>query len=119
MRKRNVSYLFDKVFWYLVYMLPLVVWLIILVRNNFNATYTLSYVFDTLGLGIVNDNVILTNLTAIFGTGGVFPIFANTSILVYCTWFIGTLILHLAVDFLLFIPRLCHKWMGDLTHDED
>lgn len=119
MRKRNVAYLLDKIFWYVVYMLPLLIWLIILIRNGFDTTYTLSMVFETLGLGIVTDNVILTSLMSIVGVGGVFPIFASNEILIFFTWFIGTLITHLFVDFILFIPRLAHKWLGALTKDGD
>lgn len=119
MRKRTIICFFDTIFWYLVYMLPLIVWLVLLCRNAFDPNITMQYVFDTMGLGIVNDNVILTSLIGIFGVGGVFPLFANNAILVYGTWFIATMILHLAVDFLLFIPRLCHKWMGELTNVKD
>ena len=120
MRKKSLNCLFDNIMWYLLYLLPLIVWLILLARNEFNAIYTLSYVFENMGLGIINDNVILTALNGVFAVGGVFPIFtANNFILVYMTWFIAIMIVHLAVDFLVFIPRLCHKWLGCLTKDGD
>lgn len=119
MRKRTLKCLFDSIMWYLIYLLPLIIWLIVLARNDFNSSYNLAYVFDTMGLGILNDNIILTSLMQIFGAEGVFPLFSSPALLIYGTYFVSCLILHLAVDFLAFIPRLAHKWLGWLTQDKE
>ena len=34
------------------------------------------------------------------------------------TWFISAHIIHIFVDFIVFIPRLCHKWMGKATQED-
>jgi hypothetical protein len=121
MRKKTINNLFDYVLWYLVYLLPLIVWLIILARNNFNADYTLGYVFSNCGLGIVTNNPITTALFDLFGTGAdaVLPLFSSPDIIYFFTWFAGCVIAHLLVDFLLFIPRLAHKWMHGFIKDDD
>ena len=110
MRKKTISYAVDKIFWYLLYFLPILVYFIYSFKSG--SLVTLSSVFDSVGLGILSDNVILTSLSSIFGVGGVFPIFSSPDILIFFTWFIGVYLAHLFVDFLLFIPRLAHRWLS-------
>lgn len=59
------------------------------------------------------DNPVYTALVAIFGQDGVLPVFSegSLSILAFFTWFVNVYIAHLLVDFILFIPRLAHKWL--------
>lgn len=104
MRKiKNIS---DYIFWYSLYMLP-----IILLVLNWCCAGQISFagVFDIVGLNILTDNIVFTALTGVFGVGGVFPVFQNTIILEYLTYFIMLVIIHIMVDVLLFIPRFCHK----------
>lgn len=109
MRKRTIKTLSDTIFWYGLYFLPILVLLLMSVHNPITS---ISSVMDTLGLSIITtDNVIYSTLSSIFGTGGVLPFFTSPDILLYMTYFCSVLILHLLVDFILFIPRLAHKWL--------
>lgn len=112
MRKRTVANLADTIFWYLVYMLPVIGYLLYLIAEPASGTSLVSFssFFDTIGIGFVSDNLIITTLKGIFGTGGIFPLFSTDTPFIIFGWFICSFILHLAVDFILFIPRLCHKW---------
>lgn len=104
MRGRNIKYFFDTFMWYLLYLLPLFLLVFAVFRTG--TIPSLSSVFTDLGVTIFNDNVILTCLTDIFGASGVFPLFNSDGVLVYATYFICVYLVHLAVDFLIFIPRL-------------
>lgn len=112
MRKKTMNNLFDNIMWYLIYMLPLFCFLFLLIRTG--SVQTLSTCMSSLGLGVLETSDITTTLTSIFGVGGIVPLFANTDIILYMSYFVCVFVLHLAVDFLLFIPRLAHKWLNKL-----
>ena len=114
MRKKTIENLSDNIMWYLIYLLPIIGFLFLILTSG-GQSVVFADVFNSLGLQIVTDNVIVDTLTQIFGVGGVFPIFASQGMIYYFTYFIATIIIHLAVDFLLFIPRLAHKWLGKVT----
>ena len=117
MRKKTINHLFDSFMWYVVYLTPLLIWLGISIRiGKFS---TLSSAFDLIGMNIFTDNVILSSLSNIFGIGGVFPLFASNDVLIYFTYFVSVYLIHLVVDFLLFIPRLCHKWLNSFCRGEE
>lgn len=116
MRKRTVKYLADTIFWYLVYFLPVACFLIFLATGKDNINF--SSFFNELGFEFVSSNVIYDSLSSLFGVGGVLPIFTDSTPFIIFTWFIGTFLIHLAVDFLLFIPRLAHKYMNTFTQGD-
>lgn len=117
MRKRTISFVADKILWSLLYFLPIVIYLVCCYRTGL--AVPLSTMFESVGLGIITDNVIFTSLSSIFGVGGLFPLFSSPDILIFFTWFIGVYIAHLFVDFLLFIPRLAHKWLRYFYKGDD
>lgn len=110
MRKKTIEFIFDNVMWYFLYLLPVFILLFFIVRSG--ELITFSALFDSLGLTFFNDNLILTTLTNMFGAGGILPFFQTNDILIYMSYFICVLIIHLFVDFLVFIPRLAHKWLN-------
>ena len=114
MRKRTINHLADTVFWYLIYFLPVIFYLIAEPSSGGSIVNFISFFADS-GFGIVTDNLIISTLRDIFSTGGTFPLFNTDLPYIVFTWFVGTYIIHLCVDFLLFIPRIAHKWMKDLT----
>lgn len=116
MRKRNISYLLDNAMWYLLYLLPVI--MLVALTIVLKQSVTFAEVFSLVGLNITTDSIVYTTLVSILGAGGVLPFFASTDLIIYCTYFINVLILHLLVDFVLFIPRLAHKWMSKLGGDE-
>ena len=138
MRKKTVNHVADTIFWYVLYFLPVIVSLIVLC-NQSDVFWTefggdmrgafldcLERVLDGLMIMPVDlsDNVIYSGLISVFGTDGILPFFSDNSgsggyyILQFFTWFIGVYLVHLFVDFILFIPRLCHKWMKEFTKGE-
>lgn len=112
MRKRTFNHLFDNIFWYIIYALPLLAYLLYLFAEPASGTSIVSFsaFFDSVGIGFVSDNVIVSSLKELFGVGGIMPLFSTDTPFIIFGWFICTFIGHLAVDFLLFIPRLCHKF---------
>ena len=115
MRKRTINCLADTIFWYALYFLPI---LVLILMSLHNPTTSVADIINTLGLNILQDNIIFTSLSDLFGTGGVMPLFDNPDILIFFTYFISVYILHLMVDFLLFIPRLAHKYLKIFTQGD-
>lgn len=143
MRKRTIRNIADHLFWFLVAILPLILYVIDGFRNGaiaktmgaiqapesmFNDWFTLitgyfgelSTDFGDFMSSFINENgIIYTSLNGLFGVGGALPLFgSNIALLAYMTWFCTVEIVHLAVDFIVFIPRLCHKWQEKLTQNE-
>lgn len=121
MRKRTVKCIADTIFWYILYFLPVVVYLLYLFvepgTGSATAIISMESIFNSVGLGIVADNVIISSLSSIFGASGTLPLFSTNTPFIIFTWFISVYIVHLAVDFLLFIPRLAHKWMDTYSKE--
>lgn len=110
MRKKSISHFFDTVFWYILYALPLLLLLISSIRSS--TVVTLSECMTNFGLSVTSSNIVYTTLSDLFGASGVLPLFASTDVLLFATYFINVMILHVIVDVLLFIIRLCHKWLN-------
>lgn len=116
MRKRTIKCLADTIFWYALYFLPIIVLLITCIHNPITSV---SNVINTLGLNVLQDSVVFTSLSSIFGTGGVLPFFQSPDILIFFTYYICVYILHLLVDFVIFIPRIAHKWLNHFTQGDN
>lgn len=80
--------------------------------------YNFEAFVDRVGFGFVSDNVVVDGLMDIFGENGVMPFFTTKTPFIILVWFVGVYLLHLLVDFLLFIPRLAHKWLKKCTEGE-
>lgn len=110
MRKRNFSFCLDKLMWFLIYTAPLLI-----VLFSAFATPLGDIITSVNSSPFVQDfgtTAIYTALDNFFGVNGVLPFLdgpTGVAILSYMTYFINVLIVHLAVDFLVFIPRLGHK----------
>ena len=144
MRKRTVNCIVKNIFWYTIYLLPIIVALILtlsVTSESFFPWFSEEAIHphvDGLYLVFINNlerlvrdvidtdfNPIYLALVSAFGTdGGVFPLFFNESswgvtFIAYFAYFVSVYLLHILIDFLLFIPRLCHKWMNSFTATED
>lgn len=122
MRKKTVSFMADTIFWYILYFLPIISYLLFcfsepIAVGSSGAIIPFSTYINT-AYNFIQDNFIFTALNDIFGANGVMPLGLDSALLLYFSWFIGTVIIHLAVDFLLFIPRLCHKWLKTFCQGE-
>lgn len=121
MRKRTLLNLADQIFWLLVALMPL-----LLYAFQFLA-YELTSVSEQLpsfyvfmqNFGIGDFAITYTVLDDLFGVNGILPLLeADSVVLLFLSYFATVQIVHLAVDFILFIPRLSHKWLEKLTCNE-
>ena len=121
MRKRTVSHIADTIFWYILYFLPVLAYLLYLIAEPSGGTTLVAFdnFFSSIGLSMVTDNIIVNSLSDIFGTSGIMPLFSSDIPFIIFAWFIGVYLIHLCVDFLLFIPRLAHKWMKKCTGGDE
>lgn len=117
MRKRNVVFLLDNLFWLVMALLPLILHSVnILCYRLSDVTQVPSSLFTLLNSALFSDSIVYSSLAELFGPDGILPLFTDSSIyLRYMAYFVSVEIVHLAVDFLVFIPKLCHKWLGMLT----
>ena len=122
MRKRTIANLVDSAFWFLVAILPLALYLITCLSYKLqSSTDTLTAFLPFMkNLGLMDSGLIYKSLSDLFGTAGILPLFSaeNNAILVFLSYFVSVEIVHLAVDFLLFIPRIGHKYMNTFTQNE-
>lgn len=135
MRKRTVTHISKNIFWYLLYLLPIFVWLMFIwafafvnVDSFLNMDWEMFPSLHGLLLshfGVSTDSVIYQSLLSIFDTAGILPMFdflgssIADGILLYFTYFVGVYLIHLMIDFLLFIPKLAHKWLNGFTDTGD
>lgn len=112
MRKRTINHLFDTIFWYLIYMLPLI--FAIIYWSKFGSL-DISNIFTLGGFSLFANNIVFSSLNSIFGPTGIIPLFNGSGILMYLSYFIICMIVHLAVDVLLFIVRIAHNWIEGIA----
>ena len=127
MRKRTILMLCDKVLWGAILLLPVVAFLLApwgysigggtsmsgLSGGAINLPTFSSYLAQ---FGLSGDNVVYQALKDFFGTNGVIHFFYDDSaLLLYFTYFVSVELVHLVIDFILFIPRLAHKWLSFMT----
>lgn len=112
MRKRTVTHFFDTLMWYLLYLLPIIVFLVAL--TSMTLPDLCAYVSGS-PISAISETFVFKELASLFGSDGILPMFtgsANVFMLYYATYFVYVMLLHLFVDFLVFIPRLAHKWLS-------
>lgn len=136
MRKRTVKNLFDNIMWYLIYLLPILVGLISalsLCGGDWYTTWFEANDYDysnapALGIFVQGSRLVCEQFqfgivySALYDCfdyiGDMWVPFDSSFITYYFAYFISVYIAHLFVDFVLFIPRLCHKWMNAFTNAE-
>lgn len=122
MRKRTIANLVDSAFWLLVSILPLALYLITCLSYKLQSTTDSLTAFLPFmkNLGLMDSGIIYNSLVDLFGSSGILPLFSadNNAILLFLSYFVSVQIVHLAVDFLLFIPRIGHKYMNTFTQNE-
>ena len=120
MRKKTVNHLADTIFWYVLYFLPVIAYLLFLIAEPSTGINNVNFLtfIDNCGFGFVQDNIIVNGLRGIFGVNGTLPFFTTDLPFVIFTWYVGVTIAHLFVDFMIFIPKLAHKWLNKFTRSE-
>lgn len=131
MKKKTVLILVDRIFWAIILLLPILYWLISPVGYSIGggtalsglsgSTISMVGLGDVLGtFGIDTNNFIYGVFNDLFGVNGVVPFFiVDSSLLLYFVYIVIVEILHLMIDFLIFIPRLSHKWLNYLTRADE
>lgn len=64
MRKRTINSLFDTIFWYAIYLIPVIAYIYFTLVSPYNATSSFTMFFENLGISFVNDNIIFTSYSA-------------------------------------------------------
>lgn len=135
MRKKTVNHLADTIFWYLLYFLPIMIsilssitslsaegfWSFWLEEQDYTSLPFSSVIIHVInGAGMFAQGPVYDTLVAIFdGVDGIFPVLGADGFLIqYMNYFVTVYLMHLMVDFILFIPRLCHKWMKSFTQGD-
>lgn len=109
MRQRTLKSFFDKFFWFIVSAMPLIYYAFSFLSRAYTPV-PLDQFFSVLGVK-VESTLVYGTLLDLFGTGGICPLFDSPEIFSIMAWFVNVQLIHLAVDFLLFIPRLAHSFM--------
>lgn len=117
MRKKTIKTLADTIFWYALYFLPIICFMLVYYRTGTNVT--MSEFLANGGFSLAVDNIVVDTMKAIFGENGILPLFASDGIILALSWFVCVYILHLLVDFILFIPRLLHKFLKKGYQDDN
>ena len=106
--KHRFSYKLDLVFWFIVMMLPILVYFITAYRNP-EAIGFLEFVSSFSPFPFI-ENILNDVSQAAFGST-----FAISGLFGY---FVGVEIFHVLFDVIVFIPRLAHKWVSKAVQDE-
>lgn len=119
MRKRTVKCVADTVFWYVLYFLPVLAYgLFLFIHPSGSGSVEpigFESFLESVGFTIATDNIIYSTVLELFGVGGMLPFFNSSAPVIIISWYCGMVLIHLAVDFILFIPKLAHKWMNGVT----
>lgn len=124
MRKRTIKTVADTIFWYALYFLPVLAYLLFMVSSKDGTTDWMDFIYLDSFLSRFGE-MDLTNpvgdaLYYMFdGADGLIPIFHDMSIYFIFTWYVFVYLIHLMVDFILFIPRLAHNWMNKFTRGDE
>lgn len=112
MRKKTISFGLDNIFWYIVYLLPIICFLVYigtLGGNLSNLPTFYDFISSHLGLPIVLDNVFVTTVASIFGSNGIVPLLDTSvtyGIIAYLCYFVACYFVHFVVDILMLLPRM-------------
>lgn len=122
MRKSVVTHSSDCIFWHLILLFPLIGYVVYLMPFNDSAVTPIPLIdfMSSIGFGnplLVDGNPIYKALLTLFGDsqGSFFGLFATNDVLWYFSYIGSIHLVHLAVDFILFIPKLCTKWIDKYT----
>ena len=121
MRKKTVNHLADTIFWYVLYFFPVICYLVFLFVHpgSISTVSPINFIqyLEDIGLTLATDNIIVTTLSGFFGVNGTLPFFSTDALFIILAWFVGSYLAHLAIDFVLLLPRLCHKWFNSFTKE--
>lgn len=127
MRKRTLAEIWDKIFWGIIYLLPIIIYMTILAlykpdyQGDFSFFITLFN--DVIDGFMSSDNPIYLVFEQVLGgmvinDEGWIMFGWYSPIIGYLTYCALISIAHVFFDIMVFIPRLAHKWLGKSTQQD-
>ena len=114
----------DKIFWFVISLLPLFSWLVYLFSfSGYTASPLTFYAWldqNFVFMGQISNSVIYSTFYQIFSITSVSSLFPvlSTSFLAFFTYLVTVEIVHVIYDVIVFIPRLAHKWISKAVQDD-
>lgn len=122
MKKRVAKYVFDRVYWHLLCLLPIIAYVISLLAFQLSEVQTLPTFMefvDGQSIAIITDSFVYDTFMQLFGTNGILPLFDDYSpVLWYASYVVVITLVRMCVDFLIFLPDLVHKFKERLVRHE-
>lgn len=118
MRKRNLPYLIDGIFWLIMWLLPVLFYMFnylaydIAVSGISIASFS-DFIVNNFGISINSE--IYTTLTTIFTDNnylGVIDSSISNSLILYTIYIFFIELIHIFVDVILFVPRFAHNFIA-------
>ena len=106
MRTKTIETLIDRLFWALVLLLPIAAYCIINIHHSSDFITVLTQ------FNIDESNLLYTGLVQMFGSNGYIQWFDTTNVnplFLYLSYMMIIEMIHIVVDVLLFVPRICTK----------
>lgn len=126
MRKRNISYLFDTLFWFLMWLLPALFYLFNYLAFDINSAGVSIASFSQFivdNFGISTSSTLYSSLFTIFADDnylGVIDTTISNSLILYFVYIFFIELIHIFTDVILFIPRFAHNFIArfqEVTND--
>ena len=112
MRKKSTNFIFDKIMWTIIYLLPIIV---IIFQSINGSIVSIESAITTLGVNTGTTTFIYTALTSVFGVGGTMPLFIDTGIFLYLSYFVSAFLCHFIIDITLFVIKLVRGWLDSFV----
>lgn len=132
MRKRTIREIWDYLFWGVIYLLPIVVYIIFMIKypQFIESPTDLLFMFKQFLYGFVDSgNIFIQVIQNVLGVLYVWN--ENTGmqdsyiwfgyesvICIYLGYCATVALAHVFFDVIVFIPRLAHKWLGKATQQD-
>lgn len=98
----------DSLFWFIIAILPIITYFLFNLNPNANSIDFINFL-DSFSFGFVED--ILNNIFI--------DSYSLPGILTKClSWFVSVEIIHVFVDFIVFIPRFAHRVLGRFYNND-
>lgn len=114
----------EKIFWFVISLLPLFSWLIYLFSfSSYTQSPLTFYAWleqNFALMGAISNSAIYSTLYQIFSITSVTSLFPalSTSLLAFFTYLVTIEIVHVIYDVIVFIPRLAHKWISKAVQND-
>lgn len=113
--KQKKSNKIRQVLWYFILALPLLSFLVVqLVRipsaNNVSPLNLSLFAYLQDIYGLLTNNIVYGCFNGIFGASGVLPLFNESGVLLYMSYFVAVELCHVVIDVLLLLPTIIHNF---------